>query len=859
MTKIRFVVLVSGISLLCILCTARSVSADQITSAHSLRIVGQYKGAFTSLPSQTNTQETTDAPLLGNGDVGVAVIGNIDAMTFILGKNEFWSLNDRTVKAMARMSVAVSGMSGASYSMTEDIAKAEVNGTFGSGGATITTKSWVQADNAVVNRFITRFTCSGSGTKSVAVSLAVGNQNTFPNSTGSSGDVLYFDVAADNVDSVKGYATRKVRVATRVIGATGTVSGNKLNFTLSPQDTCSLVTCIMSNYDSSDYKTAAIAAIGAETPADVNTLLNAHHAWWNNFYGKSFVEIPNKVLEKEFYGSLYLLACCSRTNEAAPGLWGNWIFENPAWFGDYTLNYNYETPFYMACQTNHPELADCYDKPVIDWVPNAQAEAKANGWTGAYYRVHIGPLPNGSTDMNEWNQKSIGAWAATDMIMHYYYTHDLTYAQKIYSTLQQMAVFWQDYLHWDGTRYVILNDAQQEGDANPQTNGVMSLGLVRFLLKAVIDISTDLNLDTASRAIWQDRLSKLSAYPTFIRNGVTVFRWTEVGDDWVGGNDIGAQHIYPGSQIGLGSDSALLAIGKNMIDQMARWQGGGGNVTFFPAAVRVGYNPATILSQLNTWVSNNTFPNLHTHEGGGGIENFNTVPATLCEMFMQTFQDTIRLFDDWPSNTYAKFGDLMAYGGFLVSSDMETGGVQYMRVVSNKGRNFTFYNPWPGQTLRVYRNGIDSGTVAGKVVTLRTSVNETIHIATNGTSLWDILNRMGTPGGVPVGVANNPLSLQTKASCSIAKKLFDRGRDRVITFSAINVYNDTKRMTIDVYSVNGTLVKHIVSNGNVAKWDMKSNGNAFASTGVYAYRIKLDRTDKAPSADLATGIFQIVQ
>ncbi len=126
---------------------------------------------------------------------------------------------------------------------------------------------------------------------------------------------------------------------------------------------------------------------------------------------------------------------------------------------------------------------------------------------------------------------------------------------------------------------------------------------------------------------------------------------------------------------------------------------------------------------------------MHTHEGGGGIENFNTVPATLCEMFMQTFQDTIRLFDDWPANTYAKFGDLMAYGGFLVSSDVESNGIQYMRIISNRGRNFTFYNPWPGQTLRVYRNGIDSGTVSGKVITLNTSVNETIHLAPNGTSL----------------------------------------------------------------------------------------------------------------------------
>ena len=327
--------LLTTCALAVISCLVGPARADQTTAAQALRIVEQDKGTFSSPPSLTNTNETTDAPLLGNGDVGVAILNNIDAMTFILGKNEFWSLNDRTVKAMVRLSLAIPGMAGASYSVTEDIPLGEVNGTFTLSGNTITTKSWVQADNTVTNRFITNFTYSGTGTKSVAVSLAAGNQNTYGNSIGSSGDVLYIDVKADNVDSVGGYATRKVRVATRVIGTTGTISNNTLNFTLSPGNTFSLVTCIISNYDSASYQSKAISGISSETPADIDTLNDAHHAWWNNFYGKSFIEIPNKTIEKEFYGSLYLLASCSRTNEAPPGLWANWVMENPAWNSDY--------------------------------------------------------------------------------------------------------------------------------------------------------------------------------------------------------------------------------------------------------------------------------------------------------------------------------------------------------------------------------------------------------------------------------------------------------------------------------------------------------------------------------------------
>jgi hypothetical protein len=109
------------------------------------------------------------------------------------------------------------------------------------------------------------------------------------------------------------------------------------------------------------------------------------------------------------------------------------------------------------------------------------------------------------------NQKSIGAWAATV------------------------------------PPYDIVNDAQHEDDASPQTNGVMSLGLVRFLLQATIDVSTSLGLDADERAVWQGRLTNLSPYPTFTMNGNTVFRYTQIGRDWNPGNSIGIQHIYSGS------------------------------------------------------------------------------------------------------------------------------------------------------------------------------------------------------------------------------------------------------------------------------------------------------------------------
>jgi alpha-L-fucosidase 2 len=729
--------------------------ADSTTQAQALRIVNQYAGTFTSAATCC-TSETPSGPLMGNGNVGVVVVNPIDTMSFLFGKNEFWSLSGGTVEPMAAMSLSVSGMSGASFAMQENIGTGEVCGQFALNGNQITTTSWMQANDTINNMFFTQFNYAGSGSQTVTVSLAPGNGNTYPTSTGSSGSVLYINVAADSASTYEGYNTHQVRVAVNVLGATGTISNNQLTFTLLPGTPVTLVSSIMSNYDSSNYLNESIANVSSITQSRVADFNSAHTGWWSNFWSQSYIEIPDKTIEKEYYGSLYLLASVSRANTAPPGLWGPWVEEMPAWNGDYTLNYNYETPFYAAFPTNHVALADSFDAPVINWVPNAEGLAASNGWTGAFYRVHIGPLPNGSNDTSIHNQKFNGAYAATVMLQHYYYTADPVYAAAIWPTIEEMTTFWQNYLSWNGTSYDILEDAQQEDDAYPQTDGVMSLGLVRNLLQGAITLSSVLNENSSQRATWQYELDNLATFnglpfPTFTQNGLQVFEWTSVGRQWDTNNSIGIQHIYPGNQIGGASTSTLLTISQNMISEMCcspygdGWADQNGADTFYPAAARVGYSPSTILSNLDNWINGNTYPNLHIHTAGGGMENFNTVPSTVAEMLMQSFQGNIILFQDWPSGTNAHFGDMLAYGNFLVSSEILNNAVQYVRIISQAGQTVSVTNPWPGQQAQFYRNGTSEGTLSGATFSITTSVGDVLILGPSGSSYSSLASDLTTP------------------------------------------------------------------------------------------------------------------
>jgi len=100
-------------------------------------------------------------------------------------------------------------------------------------------------------------------------------------------------------------------------------------------------------------------------------------------------------------------------------MWGNWVMKNRHVRG-LRARLNYRRRSTRHSPRNHVELTDAYDKPVIDWLPLALVSRRREALRAPSYRVHIGPPPNGSADPNEWNMKAIGAFAATDMLQHYY-------------------------------------------------------------------------------------------------------------------------------------------------------------------------------------------------------------------------------------------------------------------------------------------------------------------------------------------------------------------------------------------------------------------------------------------------------
>jgi hypothetical protein len=307
--------------------------------------------------------------------------------------------------------------------------------------------------------------------------------------------------------------------------------------------------------------------------------------------------------------------------------------------------------------------------------------------------------------------------------MQFYRTWDEDFARKVYPFVKGVATFWENYLIREGDRYVIYNDAIHEGTIGTM-NPIASLGLVRMVFETACDMSIFLGVDEALREVWKEKQENLSAYPLQERNGKTVFRYTEKGTDWWHDNTLGIQHIYPAGQIGLASDPELIEVALNTLEDMGRWNDFNGTNSFFPAAVRLGYDADTILNHLHQY-SIETYGNGFKRDNPHGIENLSTVPNTINEMLCMGHQDIVRIFPVWPRTKDAMFHDIRVEGAFLVSSSLKDGQIGEVILLSEKGRPLTLRNPWPFHKVEVKTSDGRPQTLEGEYIRIATTPGTT--------------------------------------------------------------------------------------------------------------------------------------
>ncbi len=561
----------------------------------------------------------------------------------------------------------------------------------------------------------------------------------------------------------------KGMLALRVLGTPVHAAPGGLTFTIFPGHQATLL------LRGSDDRKPRIAPYGspnrssflaALTPSDVKHLYKVHLNWWKNFWEKSFVRIPEKNIQRAWYASLYLLACCSRPGRDPPGLWGTFVTTtHPAWQGDYHLDYNYEAPFWAAYPTNHVALAQNYPRPLLDYMPRGRAEARAAHYKGLYDYTCLIPVPGWDADPSyHLAQKCGTVFAAVNCVMHWRYTCSKAYARKIYPFLKATAEFWDHYLVYKNDRYMDYNDGAEEGSLG-DTNPAATLAFLKMLYPALISMSRSLHVDAAKQVLWKHILHHLPPLPIVraatINNiysypagktlgqimgsnrvrGLWAIRLTETGHGFprpriTGGHSIfssgagmaSSLAIFPAGLIGLESPLRERQAAWGTVQLLGGWFDYNIDCFFYPDAAAAGYDPKIILHKMRMLIHYYQTSNFIIHAGGGGTENFAIIPTALSMMLLQSYQKNIHLFADWPADQDASFGNLLACGDFLVSSAIHGGRVQYARIVSHRGGVLRLANPWPGKAAGYSTSTGQSGVLYGSVLTLPTLPGETVRL-----------------------------------------------------------------------------------------------------------------------------------
>lgn len=477
-------------------------------------------------------------------------------------------------------------------------------------------------------------------------------------------------------------------------------------------------------YKGRDYKKITKTNLQKGKGKSFNDLLAAHKEEYQKYFNRVSFDITEEVSDtiptdkrledfKEtksdprlaellFQYGRYLLISSSRPGTLPANLQGLWTSKiQTPWNGDYHTDVNIQMNYWLAEATNlgemHLPLFDLMKSIQKPGSKTAKIHYNARGWV-----VH--PVTNvwGYTSPGEVSNWGMhvggGAWLATHIMEHYYFTLDTDFLKQMYPVLKASAQFYLDWLIPDPKTGELLSGPSVSPEntfiAPDGSRSQICMGpahdqqVIWQLFKNFIDASNALKTDDDFLQNVIQAKEKL-AKPKVGSDG-RLMEWNEEFEEV----EPGHRHIshlfalHPGYQIDLHETPELAGAAKKSLDH--RIQNGGGHT---------GWSAAWLISQyarleeaekakqsLNTVLAKSTNPNLFSSHPPFQMDaNFGATEG-IAEMLLQSQSGEIRLLPALPKewNTGEVRG-LCARGGFVVDIKWKEGILNLVKVYSTKG------------------------------------------------------------------------------------------------------------------------------------------------------------------------------
>lgn len=486
----------------------------------------------------------------------------------------------------------------------------------------------------------------------------------------------------------------------------------------------------------------------------IDSYYKSHLDWWNHFYSKSSLTIPDKIIERQYYDEVYKMGCIARHNSYPISLQAIWTADNgslPPWKGDYHHDLNTQLSYWPFYTGNYLEEGYGYLHTLWN-----QKEVNKK-YTKNYFGTDGLNVPGVCTllgqHMGGWSQYALGptvsAWLSQHFYLHWKYSQDRQFlTEKGYPYLKEVATYLEQFTSVEnGVRTLPLSSSPEYNDNSihawfkEMTN--FDRALIRFAFRAAAELASELEL-TDESAHWRSLEKELPAFDLDETGGLTI----AVGHPYRQSHRH-FSHLLAIHPLGLidksygEADSKIIDSCIAALDTFGSdwWTGysfsWAGNLK---ARAFDGEGAARALRDFAACFCLRNGFHVNGDQSGTGKSQYRYRPFTLegnmafasgvQEMLLQSHTGTIRIFpaipDSWKNTSFDK---LRAMGAFIVSAQQKDGVVTKVKIKSEKGGLLRLVNPFNGE-FTIAGNQVKATTKEG-VIEIQTHPEEEIVFALN--------------------------------------------------------------------------------------------------------------------------------
>jgi len=450
---------------------------------------------------------------------------------------------------------------------------------------------------------------------------------------------------------------------------------------------------------------------------DSKRLVGVHEKTWSQFWSASGLALGDRFFQDAWYRNMYYMRCFCRPGTAMPiTLYAGLANDKPGWHGAPTLDYNIEQVFWAMFSCNQVDLMEPYVRYIKAFAPRARWLAKQTyGLEGLFLPVNIfGPehlvAPEDAQSKNArqiayvpWTYGlGLTGWGVQNLWLRYKYQPDLEYLDSVYPVLRDAAEFYTNVLeqcrddNGDGKVEIGPSYNPEHGPFGSFNNPV-DIAYFRFLLDVAAESARLLNRDKDLAQRWTHQRTRVPDYETTSHEGATIVaNWKGADANSVRVHNVASPTvpIFPAEQITWFSppeDKALFA-------RTLQWiKHNGNNSHIMVNVARARFSMPEAYAETRAHFSKIVTPNgLYAGWPGHGyyLAESWAFAGLVAELLLQSVDDIIRVFPAWPKEHDAKFVNLRAQGGFLVSAAQKDAQVMHIDIISTVGGPLRILSPW---------------------------------------------------------------------------------------------------------------------------------------------------------------------